>query len=70
MTDQMTHLSEIIIAHPEFTSFEELEKAVIAAAQAGQIHLYFDVKPEYPDTPNKWEARLEMAFCYAERPKG
>ncbi len=64
----MTHLSEIIIAHPEFTSFAELEQAVIAAAQSGQIHLYFDVKPEYQDTPHKWESRLETAFCYAERP--
>lgn len=65
----MANISDLIIQHPEITSFEELEKAVVAAAQAGEIHLFFDIKPEYPDTPRGWEGRLERAFCYAERPK-
>ncbi len=65
----MANISDLIIQHPEITSFEDLEKAVVAAAQAGEIHLFFDIKPEYPDTPRGWEKRLERAFCYAERPK-
>ena len=63
----MVHVSELIIPHPEVTSFGELEGAVSAAARAGEIHLYFDIRSEYPDTPRTWQQRLELAFCRAER---
>lgn len=63
----MVHISELIIRHPEVTSFSELERMVVQAAQDGEVHLYFDIKPDYPDTPRGWEKRLELAFCYAER---
>jgi hypothetical protein len=65
----MARISELIIMNPEMNSFAELEKKVIQAARDGEIHLYMDIKPEYPDTPNKWEHRLEQAFYAAESPR-
>lgn len=59
----MLYLSEIIIANQEFTSFEELEKALPQVAQtSGERFFRMDVKPPYPDTPESWEDRLEAAF--------
>ncbi|MBJ7534258.1 sulfur relay protein DsrC [Rhodomicrobium vannielii ATCC 17100] len=58
----MIQISDIIIAHPEINSFEELESLVQEAARQGAIHLAFDLKPEYPDTPRNWQDRLEAAF--------
>jgi hypothetical protein len=66
----MVQISELIIHHPEVTSFTELEDLVVEAARRGEIHLYFDIKPEYPDTPHGWEARLELAFYRAEKARG
>ena len=65
----MAYVSELMIAHPEAASFAELERLVAEAARNGEIHLYMDVKPEYPDTPQKWEVRLEQVFYTAEAPK-
>jgi hypothetical protein len=62
----MAYVSELIIAHPEMTSFKQLEEQVVEAARRGEIHLYFDIKPEYPDTPRRWEQQLELAFYRAE----
>ena len=62
----MVQISDLIITHPEATSFAELEELVVEAARQGEIHLYFDLKPEYPDTPRKWEQQLELAFYRAE----
>lgn len=62
----MVQISDLIIRHPEITSFAQLEEKVAEAARQGEIHLYFDLKPEYPDTPRKWEAELELAFYRAE----
>jgi hypothetical protein len=64
----MARISEIMIAHPEMTAFAELERKVAEAAREGEIHLYMDIKPEYPDTPRKWEQRLELIFYTAEIP--
>jgi hypothetical protein len=58
----MVQISDLLIGHPEITSFEELRELVIGAARAGEIHLYFDIKPEFPDTPRKWETDLELSF--------
>ena len=62
----MVQISDLIIAHPEVASFAGLEDLVVEAARQGEIHLYFDLKPEYPDTPRKWEQQLELAFYRAE----
>jgi hypothetical protein len=61
----MVQISDLLIGHPELTSFEELRELVEKAAQAGAIHLYFDIKPEFPDTPRKWETQLELSFYRA-----
>ncbi len=58
----MLQISDMIITHPEITSFSQLEVLVKEAARAGTIHLNFDLKPEYPDTPRNWQDRLETAF--------
>lgn len=58
----MLLLSEIIIANQQFTSFDELEEAVREIAQGGERFFRMDVKPQYFDTPNDWEERLEVAF--------
>lgn len=63
----MVYVSELMIAHPDITSFRQLEEHVAEAARNGEIHLYMDIKPEYPDTPPKWETRLEIVFYQAER---
>ncbi len=58
----MAQISDLIIAHPEFTSFDQLEELVKEVARQGEIHLSFDLKPEYLDTPRRWQDRLETAF--------
>jgi hypothetical protein len=58
----LVQISDIIIAHPEAASFDELKELVREAARRGAIHLSFDLKPEYPDTPRKWQDQLEVAF--------
>ena len=58
----MLLISDMIIAHPEVTSFAGLEEFVKAAARQGAIQLSFDLTPEYADTPRNWRDRLETAF--------
>lgn len=62
----MAHVSELLIQNPHMQSFAELEFAVVEIAKAGEIHLYMDIKPEFPDTPRFWERELEIAFLRAE----
>lgn len=58
----MAKLSDLIIQHPEVDSFSGLEHLVAHAAESGLMHLEFDVKPDYRDTPKKWEWKLEAIF--------
>ena len=62
----MARISELLDRQSENERFEDLEDAVVEAARAGEIHLYMDIKPEFPDTPRNWELELELAFCRAE----
>ena len=62
----MATLSELLIAHPELSSFRELENVVAGLARAGEIHLYLDIRPEYVDTPRDWQQQLEIVFYRAE----
>ncbi|MDE2016728.1 MAG: sulfur relay protein DsrC [Hyphomicrobiales bacterium] len=62
----MASISDLMIEHPEMTSFAQLEKLVVDVAKSGEIHLYFDLKPEYPDTPPGWQTLLELTFYRAE----
>ena len=58
----MLYLSQLLIANQEAQSFDELKELVKEAARQGELHLRFDVKPPYPDTPNDWEEQLEATF--------
>lgn len=58
----MARLSDLIIQHPEVDSFAKLEQLVAHAGESGQMFLEFDIKPDYRDTPRKWEWRLEAVF--------
>ncbi|OOY35927.1 sulfur relay protein DsrC [Solemya velum gill symbiont] len=58
----MLLLSDIMIANQQFKTFEELEAAVSEIANSGERFFRIDVKPQYFDTPNDWEERLEAAF--------
>ncbi len=59
----MAKLSDLIIQHPEVDSFEQLERLVAHAGESGEMFIEFDVKPDYRDTPRKWEWRLEGIFA-------
>ncbi len=59
----MARLSDLIIQHPDVTSFDQLERLVAHAAESGIMHIEFDVKPDYRDTPKKWEWKLETVFA-------
>lgn len=59
----MARLSDLIIQHPEVDSFGKLEHLVAHAAESGQMFIEFDVKPDYRDTPKKWQWRLEAVFA-------
>ncbi len=58
----MAKLSDLIIQHPEVDTFKDLERLVANAGESGEMFLEFDLKPDYRDTPKKWEWRLEAVF--------
>jgi len=58
----MAQLSDLIIGHPEVTTFDELIELVQHAGESGQMFLEFDVKPDFRDTPRNWQWVLEAAF--------
>lgn len=58
----MAKLSDLIISNPEVTTFPELELLVRLAGDAGEMFIEMDVKPDYRDTPRKWQWVLEAAF--------
>lgn len=62
MVDHHARLSDLIISHPEVQSFAELERLVAHAGESGVMYMQFDIKPDYRDTPRKWEWLLEAAF--------
>ena len=58
----MLYLSQILIAHKEIESFDELLPAVQECARQGERFFRMDVKPPFNDTPDDWEDRLEAVF--------
>ena len=58
----MLKLSDILVAHKEVESFDDLLLIVQEGARGGERFFRMDVKPPYPDTPEDWEDRLEAAF--------
>ena len=57
----MLYLSEILIQNPHLESFDELITAVKERSKS-EMFFRIDVKPQYFDTPEDWEDRLEAAF--------
>lgn len=58
----MLYLSQVLIANKDVERFEDLKLVIREFARRGEMHLRFDVKPTYPDTPNDWEDQLEATF--------
>ncbi len=58
----MLYLSQIMIANQQFNSFNELEEAIKEYTKQGERFFRMDVKPQYFDTPEGWEDRLEASF--------
>ena len=59
----MLLISEVMIANPALDSFEDLVLALKAIAVVSDERFFqMDVKPDYGDTPENWEDRLEAAF--------
>ena len=63
----MLWLSEILLQHHELETFEELEQLIREQGQRGELFFRMDVKPQFEDTPEDWEDRLEAAFTAARR---
>jgi hypothetical protein len=63
----LIQLSELIIRHPEVTAFDDLLVVVAMAASDGARFLQYDIKPDYRDTPKRWEAQVERAFSMGAR---
>ena len=63
----MVSISALIIYHPEVMSFEQLLVVVAMAATDGARFLDYDIKPDYRDTPPKWEAAVEKVFTLGAR---
>ncbi len=57
----MLLLSDVLIQSPDLETFEEL-LVVVRERAKGEMFFRIDVKPQYPDTPEDWEDRLEAAF--------
>ena len=63
----MLTLSELLIAHHDLRSFEDLKELIEGRIEAGERFLGLDVRPPFPDTPDDWEEQLESFFT-ARRP--
>ncbi len=52
-----------MIANPQVDDFESLVETLKAISKASDERFFrMDVKPDYGDTPENWEDRLEAAF--------
>ena len=59
----MLLISEIMIGNPQIDDFEELVVVLRAISKASDERFFrMDVKPDYQNTPENWEDRLEAAF--------
>ncbi|MCH9746351.1 MAG: sulfur relay protein DsrC [Proteobacteria bacterium] len=59
----MLLISEIMIGNPQVDNFEELVEILKAISKTSDERFFrMDVKPDYQDTPENWEDRLEAAF--------
>jgi hypothetical protein len=63
----MVNLSDLIIYRPDVQSFDELLVVIAEAARDGARFLNYDVKPDYRDTPKRWQSDIERVFSLGER---
>ncbi|MBF0470072.1 MAG: sulfur relay protein DsrC [Gammaproteobacteria bacterium] len=57
----MLYLSEILLQNPQLETFDEL-MALVKERSKSEIFFRIDVKPQFGDTPENWEDRLEAMF--------
>ncbi|MES9936184.1 MAG: sulfur relay protein DsrC [Sedimenticola sp.] len=57
----MLLLSEVLIQSPDIDSFDSLVEH-IKERRKSEMFFRIDVKPQFSDTPEDWEDRLEAAF--------
>ncbi|PLY11874.1 MAG: sulfur relay protein DsrC [Sedimenticola sp.] len=57
----MLLLSEVLIQNPQVENFDQLLET-IKELRNTQMFFRIDVKPQFSDTPENWEDRLEAAF--------
>ena len=57
----MLYLSEVLMKNPQVETFEQLVE-VVQEQSKSQMFFRIDVKPQFSDTPDNWEDRLEAAF--------
>ncbi|MCP3664920.1 MAG: sulfur relay protein DsrC [Gammaproteobacteria bacterium] len=57
----MLLLSNVLIQHSDLETFEELMETVKLRSKS-EMFFRIDVKPQFADTPEDWEDRLEAAF--------
>ncbi len=57
----MLLLSDVLIQHSDLETFEELMETVKLCSKS-EMFFRIDVKPQFADTPEDWEDRLEAAF--------
>ncbi len=59
----MLLLSEVMISNPQVDDFETLVETLKSISKNSDERFFrMDVKPDYNDTPDNWEDRLEAAF--------
>ncbi|MGV6857653.1 MAG: sulfur relay protein DsrC [bacterium] len=58
----MLNVSDILMYEHELDSFQGLLEIVRQKAQDGEMFIQMDIKPNFPDTPENWEAAIENAF--------
>ncbi|MDX2289454.1 MAG: sulfur relay protein DsrC [Hyphomicrobiaceae bacterium] len=66
----MINLSDLIIYNPEVNTFGGLLQLVAKSAGEGVRFIAFDVKPDFGDTPKKWQTEVERVFALGPRYQG
>lgn len=61
------NLSDLIIYNPQVNTFEGMLRLVATAAKNGARFITYDVKPDYGDTPKKWQTEVERVFNMGAR---
>lgn len=63
----MVNLSDLVIYNPQVATFAGLLELVAKAADDGARFINFDVKPDFVDTPRKWQSEIERVFALGGR---